>query len=54
MTAPDLLHSCVAIVICLVRFILKTSNADRGHYKKECTPLLKHAVSEIMLTTNVQ
>ena len=34
-------------------FTLKTSNANRGHYKKECTPLLKHAVSEIMLTTNV-
>ena len=30
-----------------------TSNANRGHYKKECTPLLKHAVSESMLTTNV-
>ena len=25
----------------------------KGHYKKECTPLLKHAVSEIMLTGNV-
>ena len=49
----DLLHLCVAIVICLVRFILKTSNDNRGHYKNECTPLLKHAVSAIMLTTNV-
>ena len=49
----DLLYSCAAIVTCLVRFISKTSNANRGHYKKECTPLLKHAVSEIMLTTNV-
>ena len=44
--------SCVAIVTCLVRFILKTPNANRGHYKKECMPPLKHAVSEIMLTTN--
>ena len=26
----------------------------RGHYKKDCTPLLKHTVSEIMFTTNVQ
>ena len=34
-------------------FSLKTSNTNRGHYKKECTPLLKHAVSEIMLATNV-
>ena len=47
------MHSCVAIVICLVRFILKTSNTNRGHCKKECTPLLKHAVSEIMLTKYV-
>ena len=49
----DLLHSCVAIVTCLVRFILKTSNANWGHYKNKCTPLLKDAVSEIMLTTIV-
>ena len=39
----------LSLHICLHRFILKISNTNRGHYKNECAPLLKHAVSEIML-----
>ena len=29
---------------CMVRHILMTYNANQGHYKKECTSLLKHAL----------